>query len=733
MKAESIVYNPASEPNRAGRWESSGLVQLTFNGMLPAELKPGDHFLAKAEVSRIHTFSTPGAFNYKKHLEYRSIFIKGWIASPADIIKVNTRPQPFISAVIPSNLLQIIRSRIAVFINETLSQPARGLYKAILIGDRRDITPAVLENFIASGCIHILAVSGMHMGLLAFVSITVLTWLLKRSTRLMLQFNVFKFAVTLSLIPLTFYAFIAGLNLPVLRALLMTSVFILAIMLNRPGNIINHILFAALLILAWKPTAIFSASFQLSFSAVAAIALVCPLLFIVQDKESSPFRDSLRLVFFNNKIARINQWLLAGITVTAAAMIGTFPLLLFHFNRISMVSPITNLFVEPLICFWSLIIGLTACFFIPFSPVTAKYLFKAGSMGLIQAEKICAYSASLPYASFRFPAPSIAQIIMYYIFILGIILSFHLKHGSRRICVVSSFLALCCLLTLTVFSNINSLTSTATTVSILDVGHGAATLVQFPGNKTILIDGGGAGNENFNIGERVIAPFLWKKRLRHLDGVIITHPHADHYNGLPFILKHFHPEKLWINGMAGHEPQYRQLLDLAKRLNIKMRIPVENEALLRSGNSYLTCIAGGATVNDASGKTFFLGSAAETDINDMSLVLRLDTPDASFLFPADISSIKANTLRAEGKDLQADVLLAPHHGSRTSMSRDFIAAVAPKYIAISVGRNNTFNLQDNSLQVLKRQRINVYRTYNDGTLTFTVRDGKLNLQRYQIN
>jgi len=734
MKVETIYPNPTSLSSHSGNRKSSGLVLLTLNGLLPAGLKPGDHLLAKADVSRVHTFSTPGAFNYKNHLRNKSIFIKGWIASPANIVKVNAvRPQSIISGALMYSFPQLIRSNIAAFINEKLPQPAKGLYKAILIGDRSDINPAVLENFTASGCIHILAVSGMHMGLLAFIFIAVLTWLLKRSPWIMLQVNVFKVAALLSLIPLTLYAYVAGMNLPVLRALLMTSVFILAIMFDRPGNLINHILLAALLILAWNPATIFTASFQLSFSAVIAIALVCPLFLCDQDRKTSSLKNTSRAGFFGNLAAKTIQRIFAGVIVTAAAMIGTFPLLLFHFNRISLVAPLTNLLVEPLICFWSLVIGITACTFMPLSPDAAMFLLKAGSLGLILAEKICSYSASIPYASLWLPTPSIFEIIIFYLFILGVITSFHGKHERRKYLIIVPVLSFCCFLAVPTVSNMNRIISTATAVSILDVGHGDATLVQLPGNRNILIDGGGAENDEFDIGERVIGPFLWKKQLRRLDGVVITHPHADHYNGLTFILKHFHPEELWINGMAGHEPQYRQLLDLAERLDINIKVPMDNKVLLQSGKSNLRCISGGVQFRKTPGKTLLFKTSAETDINDTSLVLRLDTPDTSFLFPADISAIKAVALATEGKNLRADVLLAPHHGSRTSMNMDFITAVDPKYIVISVGRNNPFDLPGTSFQTLKKKGIHFYTTRRDGTLTFTARDGKLILQHYQVN
>jgi len=122
-----------------------------------------------------------------------------------------------------------------------------------------------------------------------------------------------------------------------------------------------------------------------------------------------------------------------------------------------------------------------------------------------------------------------------------------------------------------------------------------------------------------------------------------------------------------------------------------------------------------------------------SDANDMSIVLRLETADNSFLFPADISATMANTLVSKRKNIQADILLAPHHGSKSSMSLDFIETVAPKYIAISAGRNNPFNFPDKSFFDLQQKGIQVLTTGRDGTLTFTVEDKKTIMSRYQVN
>jgi competence protein ComEC len=744
VEAKTLFTTPGLKGKNKLPGNINGLVQLTLKGILPENIRPGDHFLARAKLSRIYTFSTPGSFNYKSHLASQAILVKGCVQSPANIMKLHfLDSSAFRSGIHTLRFFpERIRHSIAFFLDNTLEQPARGLYKAILIGDRSDVSSSVQESFTAAGCIHLLAISGVHMGLLALVITAILTWLLKRSQWVLLScFPLCKIVATSALFPLFLYALIAGFNIPVLRAFLMAAVLLFALLADRPGNLLNHILLAAFLIMVWNPTLIYTASFQLSFSAVIAIALVSPLLYNLiarkypsshssnptQKTNPSPMASAIKQ-FFKFYLIR---WLLVGIAVTATATLGTLPLLVFHFNRLSLTAPISNLLVEPLICFWALLIGLFASLCIPLVPLFAKVLFAIGGAGLMIAEKICTFFSSLPHASLWLPTPSLLEIAIFYVFLVSAILAFRL--GKRTL-----FLgvAILCLFSLGVDLTVVSLSKQAseiTSVSILDVGHGSSFLLQLPHNQNILIDGGGSGNDHFNIGERVIAPFLWKKRLQSLNAVIITHPHADHYNGLPFILSHFHPKTLWIGGVQEYENEYRHLLDLAAQLGIEIRNTQTDEILFQEGKIRLQCIAGGFPVQNKEEAGTVTTQYKTSNPNDMSLVLRLDTSDKSFLFPADIDAATADILVASGQNVKANVLLAPHHGSSSSMSHSFIENVDPEFIAISAGRNNPFNFPDESFYDLRKNGIEILSTGSDGTLTFTVVNYALNVSRYQIN
>jgi competence protein ComEC len=195
-------------------------------------------------------------------------------------------------------------------------------------------------------------------------------------------------------------------------------------------------------------------------------------------------------------------------------------------------------------------------------------------------------------------------------------------------------------------------------------------------------------------------------------------------------LTRFRPKKLWINGIPGLDKEYRDLLDLAGQLGIETKIAKADEILFQVGSTRLLCIHSGR------GPAYPPGNSKQErsiNPNDLSLVLRLETHNKSFLFPADISGSMAEILVNEGKKLKADVLMAPHHGSSSSMSQDFIETVTPEYIAISAGRNNPFHFPAKSFYDLQQKGIRVFSTGRDGTITFKIEDGEIMVSRYQIN
>ncbi len=680
----------------------SGRIRLSMPGTPPPGIIPGDKVMARAKLSRPRSYGVPGAFDYQTFLTYQSIWANGWIYSPFLISEVHEiKKIPFYKKL--PFFAEQIRQKIGNFLQTSLPPTTSSIYKAILIGDRSGISPEIIENYKTTGSIHLLAISGMHMGLIALTLGFIITWLLKRSERILLKWPVVKSAAIISLLPLAFYAFIAGLNTPVFRALIMLYIFIGALLFNRQWSILNNIAIAALILLALNPTELFTVSFQLSFTAVCAIAIIYPRLSdflnldaISTNNKSQPVKQSLSQKTF--------KFALAGLTLSTAATLGTAPLLAFHFNRISLLSPITTLLIEPFLCLWSLIIGLVGCILLPF-PAIANPIFQIGSWGITVSNYITAALAKLPMASIWLATPTFSAIILYYITLITVFSylqksqwPFSKKQPAQlkqvRPAKKGITLLIFSIITISLVLHFQKETNTPeqATISVLDVGQGLATVLEFPSGKTFIIDGGkshAGRTSNFNVGQDLIAPFLWKKRISNLDGIIISHPHADHYNGIKFLTKHFKPKVIWVNLAKTQNPslaEYNNLLTQAESLGIPIKIPTKDQVIFKEDNFSIQSIA-----NLHRGHIDKLeGSAArkrDAMGNNKSLVIKLVAGNRTILFPGDIEREAENVIIADQTEIMADVLIAPHHGSITSSTNEFIKKVGGKQVIISAGAN----------------------------------------------
>jgi len=440
----------------------------------------------------------------------------------------------------------------------------------------------------------------------------------------------------------------------------------------------------------------------------------------------------------NTNSRKIIQWLKAAILISITALAGTAPLLVHYFNRISLISPITNVLIEPLICLWSLTIGLLACIVIPFSTTVAAHLFHIGGWGLETSVWLASLFAKLPFSCHWLSTPSTFEIIIYYILLGGLLYLF--LSTPKRTNLLMAVLCACLVLLvgLPVVSKILKKMSTQTTVTVLDVDHGSSTHIMLPGGKNILIDGGGPASTRFNVGERIIAPYLWKNRIHRLDEVIISHPHADHYNGLYFIFKRFKPSTLWINGQSERIPGYDRLLKLARQLGTTINICRPGTVVCQSGDAAIICIANPLQENISSEttETSTETKSKPTNFNSASLVLKLahknktNLRGISFLFTGDISREEEEKLLVTNKnELVADMLLAPHHGSGTSGGWSFLEAVSPDYIVISSGKSTRLQLAATHLEKFCRSSgAKLMTTAQNGTISFTVKGNSLSME-----
>jgi competence protein ComEC len=722
----------------AGSNAARGLIQLTVNGKITEDIRPGERLLVRTLAGPVRAFAVPGAFDYQLFLAYRGIWLSGWVASPLQLAKVREHDRDIADYV--SSRISYLPERMRAGAGEILDRhlvdkPARPILRALIIGDRSEITPAELETFKAGGAMHLLAISGMHLGLIALLCMVAWEWLLKRSPHLLLAIHVRKAALLLALLPIIGYALITGLQPPAVRALIMTLVFIGAVLCNRQWCSLNNLGLAALIILVLDPPALFGASFQLSFAATAGIILLVPAL---QQRHHQTTGISPKMLF----------WILASLLVSAVATLVTAPLAMHHFHRVSLLSPVTTLLATPLIFFFSLPAGLIGLLAevsgLPGGENLAGLLFTLAATGIDAAVFITTKLAALPFSFFYLVPPTPSEFFIWFLLFCAIAAgNYRMLHHARpktadtrtdsktagpgsahylaensrprqaaaravRAARIVTPLLVLLLLLLPVQRQWQR-GDASSRISFIEVGHGNATVIEMPGNRTFLVDSGGPSTLSTHVGEQLIAPFLRHRGIKRLEAVVISHPHADHYNGLPFLLRHFRPQVLWINGREPEAREYRQVLQLAKELGIEVKVPAAGEILasrklVANHGQTTTTIATkgrGAKIGEAAEiasdprriklqnlVAFHLRETAESQPplpdpeNDQGLVIHYRHGDFSFLLPGDIGIDQERRLLSQ-VPRRYQVLAASHHGRRTSMAPEFVAGTTPHYIIVS--------------------------------------------------
>jgi competence protein ComEC len=257
-------------------------------------------------------------------------------------------------------------------------------------------------------------------------------------------------------------------------------------------------------------------------------------------------------------------------------------------------------------------------------------------------------------------------------------------------------------------------------ITIMDVGQGNAALLELPDGYTILIDGGGfSDNSIFDIGARVVAPFLWRKKIKTIDTLVLTHPNSDHLNGLIYIAEHFKVQYMWTNGEAKDTLGYRTLMQVIAKRGILL--PNFDQLPRRQ-------IVHGVEIDILYPPDNFLekkGVEKWRNSNNNSVVIRVSLGSISFLFPGDIMAEAEKELaKISQAKLASTVLLAPHHGSRSSGTALFLDRVAPQVVAISSGRKNSFKFPHTAvLQQYRRRGSQIFRTDTSGAITF-ITDGE---------
>ena len=549
------------------------------------------------------------------------------------------------------------------------------LVKGILLGKRSDIPSETLDTFRNSGTFHVLAVSGLHVGLIAGFCY--------------LGFSRFRFpqkvVCLLTIIAVLIYASLIGFRPSVFRAALMAILFLSAALLDRDTDIFNLLAFAALVLLLLNPYQLWDVGFQLSFVAVASIVYFVPkmekpLQHLWEGTAASVEADLSMLTKLRHTTVK---WFILSYLVTFAAQIGTAPLIAYHFFRTYPLGMLVGPFAVGLV---SLIVAMGLGFVcIGFVWLPLAKLLSVLNHVIISTFLMLIGTFGQTWGVVKLTPPTFGGFVLYIAVCLGIT---H-RQWVRRQWRAASLIGLS-VVAIWVWDAAFHERGRLLEVVTLDVGQGDAAVVRFPDNRTMLIDGGIQRtyyNEqkqemtDYDVGERIIEPYLDYHGIRKLDAVILTHPDLDHGGGLGYILEHFEVSRvLGISEMPLDSQTNQRLRAIAEAHDIPYAFPYAGEIALTPTATLRLLHPIDAASTDL----------LDADKNDDSLVIKLSYGEVDVLFTGDIGEAAETRLIASGQDLRSEILKVPHHGSRTSSSAAFLDAVQPRCAIFSLGAGNRY-------------------------------------------
>jgi len=418
---------------------------------------------------------------------------------------------------------------------------------------------------------------------------------------------------------------------------------------------------------------------------------------------------------------RLWAYLRVSLAVTAVAILGTAPFVALHFNRISLVGFLTNLVFVPWVGFLIVPLSLLASFLSFFAYPLAALLIQVNDFMTVVLLKAVALSASVPYASLFLSTPTVFEIILFYSLLL---MAVYLRKGKT---VRYLFLGCCMALVLNLaFWSTQQWFQKKLVITFIDVGHGDSILIEFPKGKRMLIDGGGLREDRFDIGKNVIAPFLWKKKIRKIDLLVLTHPDPDHFKGLNFIASHFSIGHFWDNGFRGNSEAYLRLEETLLKRKVE-RFSLDDQTSPQMIHGVEISFLNPPVMKKSDGS-----SHHPSDLNNQSLVMRLQMKGTTILLTGDIEQEAEYRMINKGVPLKADVIKIPHHGSASSSTQAFLEKVQPRYAILSVGGQNLGRLPHS--EVLRRYEqlgTVIFRTDEHGAVTFMTDGERIEIDTVQ--
>lgn len=671
LKAEKVKSAGATKV-----FYASGKIRITIQHK-DEKIKPaayGDKVTITGKIVELHGYNNPGQIDLPAALKRQGITAR--MIGQEQTLQVLAAYKGDSWRVALANW----RDQMITGLQQVMPMNDAAILTAVLFGGYQGINKDVIRDFAATGLIHILSVSGAHMALVAGL----ITWL---GRRLCLNSLI---TMTLAAVVVILYACMSGLTPPVIRSAVMGLISLLAVVLGREPYAPAALSVTALAMLICQPLLLFDISFQLSFGATAG------LVFLYQHTA--------------NYLSRYASWLAGPLAVTLTAQLGVLPIIAWYFNNISFIAFVANIIVLPVIEL-VIILGLAGIIIYTMVPFVGKMIFVFSSLLIGLVMMLTELLAAVPYSSVHLPAIGIPGSVGYYLVLAWVYgwRPFKLPGPKQliterpRFCVFS---AVVLIIAVTAYAWYPK----PLTVHFIDVGQGDAILIITPHGQSVLVDTGGTvGESDFDIGERVVAPYLKHYNVKTIDYLILTHGHQDHAGGAAGVASRIRIANVLLP-QEKHSPAVQALLHsrpgavipayTGQRFQIdKVIVEIEQAVVEMEGSSHAA------------------GS------NEVSNVVRVSYGQHSFLLTGDLEARGEAALLTKSL-APCTVLKVGHHGSRTSTTEPFLQAAAPRFAVITAGYGNHFgHPHPETLKRLADKEITVYRTDKQGAIVFTS-DGK---------
>ena len=648
-------------------------------------MKPGYRIVVTGTYTKGKDRRNPGEFDYNSYLKSKGITGLFNVNSYKDVVVIDEEANVFNNAIFQSRK----------YINEQIKSlhtvETASLLRGLLLADRKEIDKDIKTQFINSGVVHVLAVSGLHVGFIALIIFVLFG-----------RFNIYLRSI-ITILGLLAFMLLTGVPPSVFRATVMAVVIILAFLTNRTTNIFNSLAIAALIILIANPYELYSPGFQLSFSAVLAIGAIYPHLSATINK-----------LYIKSKIVKY-VLLFAGVSISA--QLGTLPFTLFYFGKLSIIALLTNLIVIPTIGL-TIALAVTTLLINSVLPVVASFYAIANDTitGLLLS--FINFTGELSYSHIKIPAYSVYDAIIFYFFLI-LFMEFIRKQYLKNALALVLIVTFANVYIFSTFDNKSLLPDNQLSVLMIDVGQGDAILIKTPDNKTILIDAGLAAFY-FDYGESVIIPLLDFIGIEKVDYGFVSHLDLDHYGGFVSLIQKDKIGEIYKPAFDSTLKKDIRFETFLKEQGVKINYYNSQKLIFDNCRMYVLS-------NKESNEIYNLSS------NNRSGILKVVYGNCSFLFTGDAESRVENILTDDYQDfLDVDVLKVGHHGSKTSTSENFVNYTSPDYAILSAGIKNRFGHPHSSvINRLNENDIRIFRTDELGAILLLSDGEKITIEEWR--